>query len=77
MPNKIPRGGGRGAGGLGDGKKYGLSYCKLPFNMKLHITGLWYTFPNQNMEFHNTKILKEIMVVKFTSYTPTVKNATL
>ena len=29
--------------------------------MELHITGLWYAFPYQNMEFHITKILKEII----------------
>ena len=29
--------------------------------MKLHITSLLYAFPYQNMEFHITKILKEII----------------
>ena len=32
--------------------------------MELHITGLRYAFPYQNMEFHITKILKEIIAQK-------------
>ena len=34
-----------GAGGLGDGTKYGLSYCYLPLNMELHNTTLCYALP--------------------------------